>query len=125
MIVALLAASQSGVEAVAFYMVAYFINMLAAFGIIGYLSPKEGEMLNIEDYKGLFWKNPWMAIWFTGVLLSLAGMPLTAGCLGKFYLLLSGVGSTLWSLGIMLGVASGIGLFCYLEDRKSTRLNST
>src|SRR5690625_7873775 len=95
MIVALLAASQSGVEAVAFYMVAYFINMLAAFGILGYLSPKEGEMLNIEDYQGLFWKNPWMAILFTGVLLSLAGIPLTAGFAGKFSLLVSGVGSTL------------------------------
>src|SRR5690625_1485460 len=115
MIVALLAASQSGVEAVAFYMVAYFINMLAAFGIIGYLSPKEGEMLNIEDYKGLFWKNPWMAILFTGVLLSLAGIPLTAGFLGKFYLLLSGVGSTLWFLVIILVVSSGIGLFYYLR----------
>lgn len=115
MIVALLAASQSGVEAIAFYLVSYFISMLAAFGIIGYLSPKEGELLKVEDYKGLFWKKPWIAALFTGVLLSLAGIPLTAGFLGKFYLLFSGVGSALWFLVIILIISSAIGLFYYLR----------
>ncbi len=115
MLVAMLAASTAGSEAVAFYLVAYFISMLAAFGIISYLSQKNGEMHTIEDYKGLFWKKPWIAALFTGVLLSLAGIPLTAGFLGKFYLLLSGVGATLWVLVIVLVVSSSIGLFYYLR----------
>lgn len=115
MVVALLAASQAGVEAVAYYLVAYFISMTAAFGIIGYLSNKDGELLNIDDYKGLFWKKPWIAALFAGVLLSLAGIPLTAGFLGKFYLLLSGVGSGLWLLVTVLIVSSTIGLFYYLR----------
>ncbi len=115
MVVALLASSQAGVEAVAYYLVAYFISMTAAFGIIGYLANKDGELLNIDDYKGLFWKKPWIAALFAGVLLSLAGIPLTAGFLGKFYLLLSGVGASLWTLVIVLIVSSTIGLFYYLR----------
>jgi NADH-quinone oxidoreductase subunit N len=48
-------------------------------------------------------------------LLSLAGIPLTAGFVGKFYLLAAGVGSALWLLVILLVLASAIGLFYYLR----------
>lgn len=115
MIVALLAVSQTGAEAASFYLVAYFISMLAAFGIVGYLSRTDSELLNIDDYKGLFWKKPWVAALFSAVLLSLAGIPLTAGFLGKFYLLLAGVGKELWLLTIVLVLSSGIGLYYYLK----------
>ncbi len=115
MIVALLAASVSGVEAAAFYLVAYFISMLAAFGIVSYLSQKDGELIKVDDYRGLFWRRPWIAALFAGVLLSLAGIPLTAGFLGKFYLLFAGVDKSLWLLVIVLVVGSSIGLFYYLR----------
>lgn len=115
MVVALLAVNQTGAEAASFYLVAYFISMLAAFGIVSYLSQSDGELLNIDDYKGLFWEKPWIAALFTGVLLSLAGIPLTAGFLGKFYLLLAGVGSALWFLVIILVISSSIGLYYYLR----------
>jgi NADH-quinone oxidoreductase subunit N len=48
-------------------------------------------------------------------LLPLAGIPLTAGFVGKFYLLAAGVGSALWLLVILLVRASAIGLFYYLR----------
>jgi NADH-quinone oxidoreductase subunit N len=115
LIVALLAVSEAGIRAAAFYLVAYFISMLSAFGIVSYLSQNDREVFDIEDYKGLFWEKPWLATLFTAVLLSLAGIPLTAGFLGKFYLLLSGVGSALWVLVIVLVVSSAIGLFYYLR----------
>lgn len=115
LIVALLAMSEAGIRAAAFYLVAYFISMLSAFGIVSYLSKNDREIFDIEDYKGLFWEKPWLATLFTAVLLSLAGIPLTAGFLGKFYLLLSGVGSALWILVIVLVVSSAIGLFYYLR----------
>ncbi len=115
MVVALLAVNQTGAEAASFYLVAYFISMLAAFGIVSYLSQSDGELLSIDDYKGLFWEKPWIAALFTGVLLSLAGIPLTAGFLGKFYLLLAGVGSALWFLVIILVISSSIGLYYYLR----------
>lgn len=115
LMVAMLAASTIGIKAAIFYLVTYFISMLSAFGIVSYLSGKENELYDLEDYKGLFWERPWLAALFTLVLLSLAGIPLTAGFIGKFYLLLSGVGSDLWILVIVLVVSSFIGLFYYLR----------
>jgi NADH-quinone oxidoreductase subunit N len=49
------------------------------------------------------------------MLLSLAGIPLTVGFVGKFYLVLAGVGSALWTLVIILVVTSTIGLYYYLR----------
>jgi NADH-quinone oxidoreductase subunit N len=49
------------------------------------------------------------------MLLSLAGIPLTAGFVGKFYLIASGVGSSLWVLVFVLVISSVIGLFYYLR----------
>ncbi len=115
LIVALLAASQAGVRAAIFYLVTYFISMLAAFGIVSYLSGKDKDAFDLEDYRGLYWQKPWLSVLFTAVLLSLAGIPLTAGFIGKFYLLLSGVGSGLWLLVIVLITSSSIGLFYYLR----------
>lgn len=115
LMVALLAASVVGIKAAVFYLVTYFISMLSAFGIVSYLSGKNTELYDLEDYRGLFWQRPWLAALFTLVLISLAGIPLTAGFMGKFYLLLSGVGSSLWVLVIILVVSSFIGLFYYLR----------
>ncbi|MGH2643387.1 MAG: NADH-quinone oxidoreductase subunit N [Chitinophagaceae bacterium] len=115
LMVALLAASVVGIKAAVFYLVTYFISMLSAFGIVSYLSGKDKELFDLEDYRGLFWQRPWLAALFTLVLISLAGIPLTAGFMGKFYLLLSGVGSSLWILVIVLIVSSFIGLFYYLR----------
>lgn len=115
MIVALLASSALGVQAAVFYLVTYFISMLSAFGIVSYLSGEEKDAYELSRYRGLFWEKPWISVLFTGVLLSLAGIPLTAGFIGKFYLLLSGIGSGLWVLAIVLIVSSSIGLFYYLR----------
>lgn len=115
LVVALLAASEAGMRAAVFYLVTYFISMLSAFGIVSYLSGKEKDAFDLEDYRGLFWQKPWLSVLFTAVLLSLAGIPLTAGFIGKFYLLLSGVGSGLWLLVIVLVTSSTIGLFYYLR----------
>jgi NADH-quinone oxidoreductase subunit N len=116
LMVALLAASAAGVRAAAFFLVAYFISMLSAFGIVSHLSAREDrEFFDLEYYRGLFWEKPWLSALFTAVLLSLAGIPLSAGFMGKFYILLSGVGSALWVLSIVLVVSSAIGLFYYLR----------
>jgi NADH-quinone oxidoreductase subunit N len=115
MMVAFLALGKMGIQASAFYLVVYFVSMLGAFGTVIYLSGKDSEAINIEDYRGLFWTKPWLAALFTVVMLSLAGIPLTAGFMGKFYLLTAGTGSGLWALVIILVISSGIGLFYYLR----------
>lgn len=114
-LVAFIAGGENGLQAASFYIVAYVVTILAAFGIVSMRSGEEREAEEIEDYSGLFWKQPWMAFVFTTSLLSLAGIPLTAGFMGKYFLLLSGVDANLWLLAIVLVVSSVIGLFYYLR----------
>ncbi|MEE8526222.1 MAG: NADH-quinone oxidoreductase subunit N [Thermoanaerobaculia bacterium] len=115
LLVALLAGGDLGVEAATYYLVAYFVTILGAFGVVSALSGEGREALAVSDYQGLFWSRPWVAAVFTASLLSLAGIPLTAGFLGKFYVLAAGVDAALWVLVIILVVNSAIGLFYYLR----------
>lgn len=115
LLVALLASGPLGPAAVAFYLVAYFVTTLGTFGVVTVLSGPDRDADSLEDYRGLFWRRPWIAGVFTAMLLSLAGIPLTAGFVGKFYLVSAGVGSALWVLVVILVVGSGIGLYYYLR----------
>lgn len=115
LMVAFLAFSLPGIRAASFYLVVYFASILAAFGMITYFSSQKGEKVMIEDYRGLFWTRPWLAAFFTLVMLSLAGIPFTAGFMGKFYILASGMDNGRLFLLIMLVVSSTIGLFYYLR----------
>ncbi|WP_299986596.1 NADH-quinone oxidoreductase subunit N [uncultured Pontibacter sp.] len=115
LLVAFLAGNQMGVEAVTFYLVAYFITTVGAFGVVAMLSDKERDAEQLEDYRALLWRRPWTAAVFTAMLLSLAGIPLTAGFVGKFYILAAGVNTQLWLLVVMLALNSVIGLFYYIR----------
>ncbi len=115
LLVAFLAGGDLAVEAVTFYLVAYFITTLGAFGVIGILSGREREADCMEDYRGLFWRRPALAGVLTVMLLSLAGIPVTAGFLGKFYIVAAGASSSTWALLIILVVSSAIGLYYYLR----------
>ncbi len=74
-----------------------------------------GKADKMADYEGLSKRRPWLSGVFTAMLLSLAGMPFTAGFIGKFYIVSAGVGSLLWIQVIVLAVSSAIGLFYYLR----------
>lgn len=115
LLVAFLAGGTAGVSAVTFYLAAYFITTLGAFGIVTVLSSEERDADELRDYRGLFWRRPALAAVFTLMLLSLAGMPATAGFIGKFYILAAGALSARWALIIILVVTSAIGLFYYLR----------
>lgn len=114
-LVAFLAGDQLGVEAVSFYLVAYFITSLGAFGVVAMLSDTERDAEMLEDYNGLLWRRPLTAAIFTAMLLSLAGIPLTAGFVGKFYIIAAGVNTQLWLLVVILALNSVIGLFYYIK----------
>jgi len=73
------------------------------------LSRRAGEAESLEDYRGLVQRHPWLTALFTGTLLSLAGIPLTAGFVGKFYVLGAGLDARLWPLVLILVVNSAIG----------------
>ncbi len=115
MLVAFLASGPFAVAVVTFYLVTYFVTTLGAFGIVTVLSGHERDAASLEDYRSLAWQHPWLAGAFTMMLLSLAGIPLTAGFIGKFYLITAGIGSTLWLPVLVLIVSSAIGLYYYLR----------
>jgi NADH-quinone oxidoreductase subunit N len=115
LLVAFLAAGPRAAEAVTAYLVAYFVAIVGAFGVIAVLSGSDRDADLLADYRGLFWRRPGIAWTFTAMLLSLAGIPLTAGFVGKFYVLSAGVGSALWLLVLVLILGSVLGLFYYLR----------
>src|SRR5688572_7130366 len=115
LLVAFLAGGKLGIEAVSFYLVAYFITSTGAFGVLATLSDKDRDAELLDDYRGLFWTRPWTATMFTAMLFSLAGIPLTAGFIGKFYLVAAGVNANQWLLVVMLAVNSAIGLYYYIK----------
>ncbi len=114
-LVAFLAGGREGATAVTFYLVAYFVTTLGVFAVIALLSNADRDSDNIEDYRGLFWRRPVTACIFTAMLLSLAGIPLTAGFVGKFFIVTAGASSALWATIIVMVVTSGIGVFYYLR----------
>ena len=115
LIIILLTGSSKGIQASIFYLISYFFTTLGAFGIISLLSTYEYEAERIDDFKGLFWKRPWIAIVFTLSLLSLAGIPVTAGFIAKFYIILEGMKAGLMVLIISMIINSVIGLYYYLR----------
>ena len=115
LLVAFLAEGRSALESVAFYLSAYFITILTAFGVITVFSAGNEDLQDINDYRGLAYRRPWFGAILTIALLSLAGMPLTIGFIGKFYIIYAGAGSGLWLLLVVLVINSCIGLFYYLR----------
>jgi len=115
LIIILLTGSDKGIQSAIFYLITYFITTIGAFGVISLLSTKDHEAEKLEDYKGLFWKKPWIAIVLTICLLSLAGIPITAGFIAKFYLILEGMKAGLMVLIFSMIINSVIGLYYYLR----------
>ncbi len=115
LLITVIAGGAIGLAASAFYLTAYFITTLTAFSIITFLSNSESEFENIEDYKGLAFRRPFFAAGLTVALLSLAGIPLTAGFIAKFYVITAGAKMQLWILLAILVINSVIGLFYYLR----------
>ncbi len=115
LLVTILASGSLGPAAAAFYLTAYFITTLGAFGVVTVLSEQDRDADRMDDYQGLAWRRPWLAGVFTVMLFSLAGIPLTAGFVGKFYIIAAGAGSALWMMVTIMIVNSVIGLFYYLR----------
>lgn len=122
LLVAFIAAGVSGgeslaIEATCYFLFAYILTTLGAFGVVSIVSipNHDHDATDISSYEGLFWRKPALAAMFTAMLLSLAGIPLTVGFIGKFYIFAAGVESDLWLLIAIVIMGSAIGIFYYLR----------
>jgi len=115
LLVALLAQGSLAREAAGFYLAAYVVTLAAAFGTVAAFSSPARNGGDLESYRGLFWESPAAGTALITAMLSLAGIPLTAGFIGKFYVFAAGVEASLWLMIFLLVATSAIGLFYYLR----------
>ena len=115
LMVAVIAGGANGGEAAAFYLAAYVPTSLIAFGVITVLSSADRDCDLVDDVVGLGGRRPVLAGLLAVALLSLAGIPLTAGFVGKFLVLGAGVGTGQWTLALILVLGSVISIFYYLR----------
>jgi len=121
-LVAFAAGTELGIAAVLFYLVAYALMKLGAFSIVSHISAGERNQ-EIDDYAGLHARQPWLAACLTLFMLSLIGIPLTGGFLGKFYIFTAGVHANLLWLVILGVVNSVLSVAYYLRVVKVMYMN--
>lgn len=114
-LVAVVAGGSLGRAAATYYLAAYMVTILGAFASLLALSGDNRDAETFDDIRGVFWRRPLLGAVFAAMILSLAGIPLTAGFLGKFYVLTAGASAGAWTLVMVLIVSSTIGLVYYLR----------
>src|SRR5712671_1641777 len=101
--------------AVLFYLLSYALVKVGAFTIVSQLGGKDEKHVTLEDYAGLSQRHPIAAAALSLFLLSLLGLPVTAGFFGKFYIFKAAVNSNLIWLAVLMAVNSIIGAYYYLK----------
>lgn len=114
-LVAVAAHSEVGTQAVMFYLASYAIMNVGAFAVVGHFARKGERFVAIEDFSGLAERQPAMAALLAIFLLSLIGVPLTAGFFGKFYIFRAALDSHLVWLTVAGLLNSAIAAFYYLR----------
>jgi NADH-quinone oxidoreductase subunit N len=116
LLVALVAHSDLGIAAFLFYLAAYTLMTLGAFGIVIVLGEKGTENTSIQrDYAGIAWRHPLLAAAMALFMFSLTGIPPTAGFVGKFAILSAAVRAGHVPLAVLLVLASVISAYFYLK----------
>ncbi|MBL7013962.1 MAG: NADH-quinone oxidoreductase subunit N [Candidatus Marinimicrobia bacterium] len=133
MLMALPVLSADGIQSIMIYLVMYLFMNLGAFFVVLYVKNKTGNE-TFEDYSGLGWKMPILGIVMTVFMVSLTGLPPTAGFIGKFYIFASVIkgGSQFYWLAFFGAFNSVISLYyyfrvvkvMYLEGAKSDIIES-
>jgi NADH-quinone oxidoreductase subunit N len=115
LLVGLVAANTAGKAAILFYVVAYAVTNLGAFGVLAALSTNDRPHDEVRDFSGLWTERPGMAALLTVFLLSLGGFPPTVGFIAKWYIFGAAVQQGLISLAVLGVLTSVVSVFFYLR----------
>jgi NADH-quinone oxidoreductase subunit N len=115
LLVGLVAASAAGKAAILFYLVAYAVTNLGAFGVLAALSTNDRPHDDVRDFAGLAHERPGLAALLTVFLLSLGGFPPTVGFIGKWYIFNAAVQQGHIALAILGVLTSVVSVFFYLR----------
>ncbi|GAB4459639.1 MAG: hypothetical protein OHK0041_24140 [Anaerolineales bacterium] len=115
--IGVVALSQLGVTSVIFYLAAYILTNLLAFGVVMAFSRVTG-VDEIKDFSGMSRRNPWLALMMLTAFLSLAGMPPFGGFVAKVFVFAAGVqAGYVWLVFVGI-INSIIGVYYYLNVMK-------
>jgi NADH-quinone oxidoreductase subunit N len=115
LLVGLVAANDVGKAAILYYLAAYALTNLGAFGVIAVLGSAERPNDELRDYAGLWYTHPVLAALMTVCLLSLGGFPPTAGFIAKWYIFSGAVAAGDYTLAIIGVLSSVVSVFFYLR----------
>jgi NADH-quinone oxidoreductase subunit N len=115
LLVGLVAANNVGKAAILFYLLAYSVTNLAAFGAIALLGSRDKANDELRDYAGLWHTHPAVAALMTVSLLSLGGLPPTVGFIGKWYIFTAAVSAGYYTLAIVGVLTSVVSVFFYMR----------
>ncbi|MEW6615887.1 MAG: NADH-quinone oxidoreductase subunit N [Thermodesulfobacteriota bacterium] len=113
--VGMVASNELGTSSILFYMLAYAFMNLGAFAVIILYGRKGEENLDINDYSGMGFKYPALALLMSVFMFSLAGIPPTAGFVGKFYIFSAAIKSGYIWLAIIGVMNSLVSVYYYLR----------
>ncbi|MBI4251120.1 MAG: NADH-quinone oxidoreductase subunit N, partial [Candidatus Tectomicrobia bacterium] len=121
--------SPEAVSAVAFYLVAYLFTNLGAFGMLVLICREGYRGDSIEDWRGVGQAHPWAGLAFVVFLLSLAGIPPTAGFVGKLFLFAAAIQNEYYWLAVIGILTSAVSVYYYgrvmmvmfMEDRRGAQ----
>jgi len=109
------ASREDGIPAVLFYALVYVFMNIGVFTVVALIGRENDRKSHIEDYAGIGFKQPLLAACLSLFLLSLAGIPLTAGFAGKFFIFRAAIKSHLTWLAIVGVLNSAVSVYYYLR----------
>ena len=115
LLIGLLAGNQEGFSAVIFYIVIYTVATLGSFAVIASFSHAGGEPQEYEDIQGLGYRYAFRSAMLSVFLISLAGLPPTAGFIGKFGIFSAAIKADLVGLALIGILASLVSVYYYLR----------
>jgi NADH-quinone oxidoreductase subunit N len=110
-----IALNKAGLDASIFYLFAYGVATVGAFAIVTLVRDSGGEVTDLNRWKGLGKRSPWVAATFAGFLLAFAGIPLTSGFIGKFSIFSAAYESGAKGVVIAGVLSSAIAAFFYIR----------
>lgn len=119
MLLGLIAGNATGIQGVLIYTLVYVFMTVGAFLVIAVLNRKNIAGEDINDLAGLMKKSPAHAIWMLIFLLSLSGIPPTAGFIGKYFIFLSLIESGRYVLAVIATLYAAISVYYYFRMVKS------
>ena len=115
LLVGVVAGNAAGQNGVLFYLLAYTIMNVAAFGIVSILETREGKHLTFGEYEGLSTRQPLLAAMMALFMFSLAGIPPFAGFFGKYYVFAGAIEAGYTWLAIVGVIMSVVSAYYYLR----------